>query len=55
MSPLAAPVEKYRGSWSIFFTNPISAVLLALAALSLIQATPWYTNWKKARQAKKSA
>ena len=43
------------GSWSIFFTNPISAVLLALAALSLIQAKPWYTNWKKARQAKKSA
>ena len=30
-------------------------LLLALAALSLIQATPWYTQWKKARQAKKSA
>ena len=26
-----------------------------LAVISLIQATPWYTQWKKARQAKKSA
>ncbi|MBQ8090153.1 MAG: tripartite tricarboxylate transporter permease [Pyramidobacter sp.] len=43
------------GSWAIFFTNPISALLLALAMISLIQATPWYTQWKKARQAKKSA
>ena len=43
------------GSWSIFVTNPISAALLALALLSLIQSTPWSVNWKKARQSKKAA
>ena len=43
------------GSWMVFLTNPISAVLLALAALSLVQSTPWYAGWKKRRQAKKLA
>jgi len=28
------------GSWMIFFSNPISTVLLAIAALSVFQATP---------------
>ena len=43
------------GNWSIFVTNPISAALLTLALLSLIQSTLWYVNWKKARQSKKAA
>jgi putative tricarboxylic transport membrane protein len=42
------------GRWSVFITNPISAVLLVLALLSLIQATPWYARWKQSRQDKKS-
>jgi len=44
-----------QGSWSIFFTNPISALLLALALLSLIQSTPWYAAWKKKRREAKGA
>lgn len=29
-----------RGDWMIFLENPISAILLAIAALSVLQATP---------------
>ena len=31
-----------QGSWSIFVRSPISAVLLAIAALSVLQATPLF-------------
>lgn len=38
-----------HGSWSIFLTNPICAVLLLLALISLVQATPYYAQWKSRR------
>lgn len=41
------------GSWMIFLTNPICAILLLLALISLIQATPWYMDWKMKRKAQK--
>ncbi len=41
------------GSWMIFLTNPICAMLLLLALISLIQATPWYMDWKMKRKAQK--
>ena len=40
-----------RGSWMIFLRNPICAVLLLLALLSLIQATPAYMRWRASRRA----
>lgn len=41
-----------RGSWMIFLRNPICAVLLLLALLSLIQATPAYMRWRARRAAR---
>jgi len=39
-----------QGSWMIFLTNPISAVLLAIALFSLLQSTPMYTRWRTSRK-----
>lgn len=39
-----------QGSWMVFLTNPVSAVLLLLALFSLIQSTPMYANWKGRKQ-----
>ncbi len=39
-----------QGSWMIFLTNPISAVLLTIAFFSLIQSTPMYTRWRTSRK-----
>jgi putative tricarboxylic transport membrane protein len=37
-----------NGDWSIFLTHPLSAFLLALAALGLLG--PWlYSVWQNAR------
>ena len=35
-----------RGSWMIFFRNPISAVLLVIAFISILQSTPLF-GWMK--------
>jgi putative tricarboxylic transport membrane protein len=43
-----------QGSWLIFVKNPICAVLLLLALISLIQATPFYGKWRAARRARKT-
>lgn len=39
------------GSWSVFITNPVCAVLLLLALISLIQSSPMYDSWKAKRRA----
>jgi putative tricarboxylic transport membrane protein len=36
-----------HGSWAVFVTNPISATLLAIAALSILQSTPLFTWFRK--------
>lgn len=41
-----------QGSWMIFLRNPICAVMLLLALLSLIQATPGYMRWRARRTAR---
>ncbi|MDR1732288.1 MAG: tripartite tricarboxylate transporter permease [Synergistaceae bacterium] len=41
-----------QGSWMIFLTNPICAVLLLLALISLIQSTPMYVAWRRKRRAR---
>jgi putative tricarboxylic transport membrane protein len=43
-----------RGSWAVFVKNPICAVLLLLALLSLVQATPLYNKWRASRRAQKT-
>jgi len=39
-----------QGSWTVFLTNPISATLLFLALLSLVQSTPMYERWRASRK-----
>jgi putative tricarboxylic transport membrane protein len=39
-----------QGSWMVFLTNPISATLLFLALLSLVQSTPMYERWRASRK-----
>ena len=41
-----------QGSWMIFLTNPISAILLAIAFFSLIQSTPMYSRWRASHKKK---
>jgi putative tricarboxylic transport membrane protein len=45
---LRQSLEISQGSFTIFLTNPISAVLLALAALVLI--TPTFKFFKKSKE-----
>jgi putative tricarboxylic transport membrane protein len=40
-----------QGSWMIFVRNPICAVFLLLALISLVQSTPVYGRWRAARRA----
>jgi putative tricarboxylic transport membrane protein len=40
-----------QGSWMIFVRNPICAVFLLLALISLVQSTPMYGRWRAARRA----
>jgi putative tricarboxylic transport membrane protein len=39
-----------HGSWMVFLTNPISAVLLVIAFFSLLQSTPIYARWRASRR-----
>jgi putative tricarboxylic transport membrane protein len=44
-----------QGSWMVFVKNPICAVFLLLALISLVQSTPMYDRWRAARRAQKTA
>jgi putative tricarboxylic transport membrane protein len=40
-----------QGSWMIFLKNPVCAVLILLALISLIQSSPMYEGWRAKRKA----
>ena len=44
-----------QGSWMIFLKNPVCAFFLFIAFISLVQATPWYNNWRMQRRKAKTA
>ncbi|MDR1508541.1 MAG: tripartite tricarboxylate transporter permease [Synergistaceae bacterium] len=42
------------GSWLIFLKNPVCAVFLFIALVSLIQTSPWYVRWRARRRFQKA-